>query len=455
MRNSSIAIELTNISKNYSLYQSPNQRVKETFHPFGKKYSTTFQALNNISVKIGFGETVGILGRNGCGKSTLLQIVCGILTPSFGTRTVNGRISAILELGAGFNPEFSGRDNIYLNCSILGMERYEIDDRYDSILEFADIGEFIDRPVKTYSSGMAIRLAFSIAINVDPAILVVDEALSVGDAAFQRKCFARIKSIQEKGATILFVSHDAGSVIELCDRAILLDNGDLLCSGHPKEVVALYHKLLFAPPEKIDNIRRSILSTDTPQNRTDETIQEQDILEQKIIPASNAHFNEHLKPKSTTWYEPNGAQIDNLAIQTLNGRKVNVLVSNEEYHFCYSVQFLKSAFGIRFCMLIKTLRGFEIGGYGNRVENTNESQHDAGTVVNVKLRFRCSLLPGMYFLNAGVLGVCGKVDGYLHRGVDVLMFEVMQEKSNGSTGVVDFRIQPEIILYPTTNSNEA
>ena len=188
------------------------------------------------------GETLGIIGRNGSGKSTLLQIICGILLATSGRVEVNGKVSALLELGAGFNPEYTGRQNVYIKGSILGLTTKAIEARFDDIMAFADIGDFINQPVKTYSSGMAVRLAFAVAISVDPDILIVDEALAVGDAAFQRKCFARIKHIQESGSTILFVSHGAGTVIELCSRALLLEKGELIASGSPKQVISHYHR---------------------------------------------------------------------------------------------------------------------------------------------------------------------------------------------------------------------
>lgn len=446
MNTSQTAISLNNVSKNYKLFDSPVHRVKETFHPFGKKYSSDFRALKNITVEIGWKETIGIVGRNGCGKSTLLQIVCGIMPPTSGGLIVNGRISAILELGAGFNPEFSGRDNIYLNCSILGMEREEVDGQIEDILEFADIGQFVDQPVKTYSSGMAVRLAFSIAINVDPDILVVDEALSVGDAAFQRKCFARIKEIQERGATILFVSHDGGAVVDLCDKAILLDQGEMLYYGTPKKVISLYHKLLFAPQDQLESVRSSIVDTVKRENSSGYTDSDlpADVSLDEIT--SKAYFNESLVPKSTTWYASHGAEIHCPHIQTLDGRKVNVLVRNEEYYCAYDVHFSENVYTVRFGMLIKTVRGVELGGYGNSVEDENQEYITEGSVAQVRLRFRCSLLPGVYFLNAGVMGVLAREEGFLHRGIDVAMFEVMSEKNIGSTAIVDFGVTPQVTM---------
>jgi lipopolysaccharide transport system ATP-binding protein len=237
--NNSTVIKVNNITKSYKLYDRHADRVKEAFHPFRKKYHRTFNALSDVSFHVKKGETIGIIGRNGSGKSTLLQIICGILQPTSGTVEVNGRVSALLELGAGFNPEFTGRENVYINGSILGFSKEEIDARFDAIVEFADIGDFIEQPVKTYSSGMMIRLAFAVIAHVNADILLVDEALAVGDAFFTQKCMRFLRKFMKTG-TILFVSHDTNSVKNLCNHAIWLEKGQILHEGEPKEVCELY-----------------------------------------------------------------------------------------------------------------------------------------------------------------------------------------------------------------------
>lgn len=241
---SDIVISVNNISKKYKLYPSAKERFKEVFHPFSKKYHNEFWALKNVSLSVRRNETVGIIGQNGSGKSTLLQIICGFLKPTEGSISIAGRVSALLELGAGFDLEFSGRDNVYMNGAIMGFSKDEMDKRFPHIEAFAEIGEFIDQPVKTYSSGMFVRLAFASAINVDPDILIVDEALSVGDVYFQQKCFKKLKQFKEKGVTILFVSHDPGAVKNLCQRAILLDEGKVVDEGKPDEVFDYYNALI-------------------------------------------------------------------------------------------------------------------------------------------------------------------------------------------------------------------
>lgn len=241
---SDVAISVNNLTKTYRLYNSPFDRFKESLHPFGKKYHHDFYALNGVNFQIKKGDTVGIIGRNGSGKSTLLKIIAGVLTPSSGNVTVNGKISALLELGAGFNPELTGIENVYFNGTLMGYSREEIGAKLDDILSFADIGEFVYQPVKTYSSGMFVRLAFSVSINVEPDILIVDEALSVGDAYFQQKCMNKLRSFKEAGGAIVFVSHDLNAVKYLCEASLLLIRGEVLEAGSPELVINRYNYML-------------------------------------------------------------------------------------------------------------------------------------------------------------------------------------------------------------------
>lgn len=239
-QNQNMAIQVNNLSKVYKLYNSPIDRMKEALHPLKKNYHKEFYALNDVSFEIKKGECVGILGKNGAGKSTILKIITGVLNPTSGNVVVNGKISALLELGAGFNPEYTGMENIYFQGNIMGFSRDEITTKIEDILEFADIGAFIEQPVKNYSSGMFARLAFAVAINVDPDILIVDEALSVGDAAFQNKCMRRMTKIMEDGATVLFVSHDTQAINKFCTRAIWLKDGIKHMDGYTKSVTDAY-----------------------------------------------------------------------------------------------------------------------------------------------------------------------------------------------------------------------
>ncbi|RUT07601.1 sugar ABC transporter ATP-binding protein [Dulcicalothrix desertica PCC 7102] len=240
-----LAISLKNVSKCYKRYGRPVDKLKEVLLP-GKNYAAEFWALRDVNLEIPKGETVGIIGQNGSGKSTLLQIIAGTLTPTTGDVLVNGRVSALLELGSGFNPEFTGRQNVFFNGRILGLSQEEIENKFDEIVAFADIGEFLDQPVKTYSSGMFVRLAFSVAINANPDILIVDEALAVGDIFFQQKCFKFLEKLREKGTAILLVSHDNQAILKLCDHAVILQHGQLTHSGQPSEIVPKYIELYYS-----------------------------------------------------------------------------------------------------------------------------------------------------------------------------------------------------------------
>lgn len=242
-------IRIDQISKVYRLYHSPSGRLKEALTRGRVNCHQDYWALKDISISIKKGTTVGIIGRNGSGKSTLLQIIAGILTPTSGNIHVNGRISALLELGSGFDPEFSGRENVYLNGTILGLTREEIDSRFARIEKFADIGSYMEQPVKLYSSGMYVRLAFATAVNVDPDILLVDEALSVGDVLFQHRCMRKIREIQESGKTIIFVSHDIGAVRKLCTEAVLIEKGNISCKGDPDKVIQAYYQTIWGAGE--------------------------------------------------------------------------------------------------------------------------------------------------------------------------------------------------------------
>ena len=440
-----IAISVKKVTKAYKLYDSHADRVKEAFHPLRKKYHRTFNALSNVTFEVKKGKTLGIIGRNGSGKSTLLQIICGILQPTSGNIETDGRLSALLELGAGFNPEFSGRQNVYINGSILGLKRDEIDARFEDIIRFADIGDFINQPVKSYSSGMVVRLAFAVAISIDPDILIVDEALAVGDVAFQRKCFARIKQIQERGGTILFVSHAAGAVIDLCDWALLLDQGELLIGGSPKQVISHYHKMIFAPPGKIEEIKKEWQMDPNRLNLVGDDKEDKgsrggsDVIEkeEREDPVQKSFFAPGMVPQSTVYYEKRGAVIENPHINTLDGKQVNMLVSGKEFVYTYTVFFERPAFQVRFGMLIKTVSGMEIGGHVSAPVGNGIEYVKGATRWRVQFPFRCLLNPGVYFLNAGVLGIIEGSEVYLDRNADIAMFRVQEKENLTSTAIVD------------------
>jgi lipopolysaccharide transport system ATP-binding protein len=454
-----IAIKVQNLSKCYHIYENPRDRLKQFVAPRlqrmtwqqPKQYFREFWALKDVSFEIKKGETVGIIGRNGSGKSTLLQMICGTLTPTTGSIQTNGRIAALLELGSGFNPHFTGRENVYMNAAVLGLSKKEIDERFDDIVAFADIGDFIEQPTKTYSSGMMVRLAFAVAINVDPDILIVDEALSVGDELFQRKCFSRIEAIRINGATILFVSHSGSTIVELCDHAVLIDSGEKLAIGAPKQIVARYQKLLYAPADKIDLIREQIRRADgqllAPVNTNDD-ISTQNQVQIEHTPELQETFDPSLKPSSTIEYESHGAYIESPAILTIAGVQVNNLIRGKIYRYTYTVKFTNAASNVHFAMLIKTISGVELGGGVSASEVKNSLVNVvAGSVYRVEFQFCCALNPGTYFLNAGVRGDVNGCQTYLHRMIDIAMFRVQPNEENLATGIIDFSCYPEIEPY--------
>lgn len=429
------AISIRNLSKCYHIYDKPEDRLKQSLWRGRKTFFREFWALRDVSFEVGKGQTVGIVGRNGSGKSTLLQLIVGTLTPSAGEVAINGRIAALLELGSGFNPDFTGRENVFMNGAILGLNHDEVERRFDDIAAFADIGDFIEQPAKTYSSGMLMRLAFAVAVNVEPDILIIDEALSVGDEMFQRKCFARIQSIQEAGASILFVSHSAQAVIELCQSAVLIDQGELLMVGKPKAVVAQYHRLIYAADAKRDTMRAALRqSCQNPATAVESG-------SDKTKPAAS-FYDPSLVPASMVSYEMRGAHIGSPHIALANGTPVNLLSSGEEYSFCYSVEFAADAYHVRFGLLIKTTSGFELGGASSAPLGEGLPFVHKGSVINVSFRFRCRLAPGVYFLNAGCSGMVNGEEVFLHRLVDAAMFRVQPLEDQCRTGVVDFEIEP-------------
>lgn len=442
-----VAIHIGGVSKRYEIYDQPRDRLKQFILPRLRKAARLphrnhfheFWALRDISFDVRKGETVGIVGRNGSGKSTLLQIVCGTLAPTTGSVTASGRIAALLELGSGFNPEFTGRENVYLNGALLGLSREEIDARFENIAAFADIGEFIEQPVKIYSSGMMVRLAFAVAINVDPQILIVDEALSVGDERFQRKCFSRIESIKNAGATILFVSHSSSAIIELCDRAVLFDDGELLTIGRSKVIVGKYQRLLYAPADKRVSIRDAIktIPDEIPVARG--AIGEDGDVPASSPPGMQAHeeyFDPGLKPQSTIEYERRGCAISSPRLMNEDGLEVNNLIVGNNYHYTYDVAFSAPAKSVRFGMMVKTKSGIELAGILSHPEGEGIDAIDAEQRFKVTFRFAANLNPGVYFLNAGVTGKDSKgdEDHYLHRVLDALMVRIAPRKQLTTSG---------------------
>ncbi|MER9327584.1 ABC transporter ATP-binding protein [Mesorhizobium sp. M0488] len=480
---SEFAIRVRDVSKHYVMFERPQDRFKQMVVPrlerlIGRpprRYFRDFAALSGVSFEIGRGETVGIIGRNGSGKSTLLQIICGTLQPTSGSVEVNGRIAALLELGAGFNPEFTGRENVFLNASILGVPRKEMEWRFDDIARFADIGPFIDQPVKTYSSGMYVRLAFATAINVDPDILVVDEALSVGDEAFQRKCYARIEQIKERGGTILFVSHGAQTIVQLCSRAMLVDTGELILAGRPKAVVAQYQRLVNASMEAAKEIRAGIMARSdvSPSDKTSaadkpaapdpkwaaavkypaaEASGTVVALPIKIEPSDTAgqyadYYDPNLKSKSAVYLEERGARIRDLRVLTLSGEKVNVLQMGKRYIFEYTVNFSSEAREVGFEFLFKNVTGLVLAGSDtHRVKAERTRLARSGSEMTVGFTFNCVMLPGVYLASAGVRGLVNDELCMLHKIVEGILIRVASEPDLAAIGYANLDATPQVSL---------
>lgn len=456
---SELAIRVEGLDKSFPIYDKPMYRLYQMLssRKHKQRWFRQFQALKNINLTVRKGETLGVVGRNGSGKSTLLQLICGTLTPSAGEVEVDGRIAALLELGAGFNPDFTGRENVLLYGTVLGLTRQQVEERFDEIMAFADIGDFVDQPVKCYSSGMYVRLAFAVAINVTPDILIVDEALSVGDEAFQRKCFARINRIRDNGATVLFVSHSANTVVELCDRAILLDRGELLAEGTPKYVVSRYQKMLYSPAEKARSIRDSIMNESEDDQVSGEIFDESvmgenvekvseatfSVIAKAVLPDA-AYYEEGMVPQSTLRYEPVGARIIDPHIETTDGRRVNILSPMNTYLYVYRVRFDRAAERVRCGMLIKSITGLDLAGCITSWSGETLPYVAAGTELEIRFQFPCMFASGAYFLNAGVQGRVGEEEVYLDRWVDVAMFKVMHERGNLATTTIDLDISYEV-----------
>ena len=443
MKTPTAAVSVRGLSKSFRVYEQPLDRLLEGLTR--RVRHRVFPALTNVSLEIGRGETVGIVGRNGSGKSTLLQLIAGTLQPTTGHVEVHGRVAALLELGSGFNPEFTGRENVFLNAQVMGLRHAEVEQRFDRIERFADIGNFIDQPVRTYSSGMLVRLAFAVAINTDPDILIIDEALAVGDEAFQRKCFARIEEIKDAGATILFVSHAASSVINLCDRAVLLDGGERLLTGRPKDVISRYQRLLHSPDGQRETMRSQIKAFDREDAPGRELVEELSGLggrepESEIAGASGMRrpdigpsptdaterLDVGLVPESTIEFICQGARISDPHIVSAQGQRVNVLLPGQPYTYRFRVSFEADAHAVEFGMSIKSIDGVLLFGMSSHGRQGFLPHVAAGTTIEVEYRFLSRFQPGTYFLNAGCQGVRpGQAHReFLHRIMDAACFRI-------------------------------
>lgn len=402
----SIAINVDNVSKIYRLYNKPSDRLKEALGFSKKKLYQEHYALNNVSFEVRKGETVGIIGTNGSGKSTILKIITGVLNPTQGNVSIQGRISALLELGAGFNMEYTGIENIYLNGTMMGFSEEEINAKMDDILSFADIGDFVHQPVKTYSSGMFVRLAFAVAINIDPEILIVDEALSVGDVFFQVKCYHKFEEFKKMGKTILFVSHDLGSISKYCDRVILLNKGVKAAEGKPKEIVDLYKQLM----------AQNDAPTDVPKT----------VVENNQQGMWKQYLNNN--PKFQDYGEKHGEIVD-YAIIDETGKITSNIQKNTEFTIKMKVRFHKELQEPIFAFTIKDLQGTEVTGTNTMYEDIPVGPVKAGEERVIEFKQNMNLQGRDYMLSLGCVGFFSNKFVVYHRLYDVCDIHVISDKN--------------------------
>lgn len=428
--NKNLAISVQGVSKIYKLYDKPIDRLKEAVSLTHKSYHRDFFALSDISFDVKKGETVGIIGTNGSGKSTILKIITGVLSPTTGTAEVSGNISALLELGAGFNSEYTGLENIYMNGTMMGFSREEMQRRMDDILRFADIGDFVNQPVKTYSSGMFVRLAFALAINVDPEILIVDEALSVGDVFFQAKCYRRMEEMMKNGTTILMVSHDMGSIIKYCDKVVLLNRGHFVAQGEAGKMVDLYKKIL--------------------ANQTDELAEA--LIEQKKealgLPVGEVHTDKSMKERmnlnpEVQEYGDGRASFEDFGTLDARGNVTNLLLKGEMFTIRERIRFHAPIEMPIFTYTLRDKKGTDITGTNTMFEGVDIKPVKDGDVYTVSFRQKMNLQGGEYLLSMSCTGYENGEHVVYHRLYNVLSLTVISNKN--TVGYYDMDSEVEAV----------
>ncbi len=417
---SEVAIRVDDVSKLYKLYDKPSDRLKESLGLTRKKLYKEHYALHNVSFDVKRGETVGIIGTNGSGKSTILKIITGVLNPSGGHVEIDGRISALLELGAGFNMEYTGIENIYLNGTMIGFSREEIDAKMQDILDFADIGDFVHQPVKAYSSGMFVRLAFAVAINIDPEILIVDEALSVGDVFFQAKCYKKFEDFKKMGKTILFVSHDLGSISKYCDRVVLLNRGKKLAEGTPKEMVSMYKRIM-VNQDKAEEIAAHQMDMSSLEEDD-----EKEIKEAACEGQWKKHYN--LNP-DVDEYGNGAAEIEDFAIIDENGNYTNAIVKGTRFRLKSKVKFKQDVHDPIFTYTFKNIQGVAITGTNTMYEKKDVPLAKEGETYVATFEQDMFLQGGEYLLSMSCTGYRDGEFQVYHRLYDVCNVTVVSDKN--------------------------
>ncbi len=409
-------INASNVSKSFlpapslwGLMQDPQHHAERPF------------ACRDVSVQLCSGQVLGIVGKNGSGKSTLLRLLAGITEPSQGVIERAGRVCSLIELTPGYDLQASGRANARLGAALQGLSDVEIEQVMPEIEAFADIGAKFDEPLRTYSSGMIARVAFATIVHCRPSVLLIDEVLAVGDEAFQRKCFARLRELVEAGCAVAFVSHSAQLVTELCDTAILLEAGQVVARGAPRDIINRYYQSMSLPG---NGAQAATTEAQTPDH-------------QHPVPPDPASYDPQLV-SSPVSYQPRGARISQVQLVNAAGHQVNQLAHGYSYSLNYRIDLDQDAGAIEPACLIKTSAGVELAGMIAQGSNT-PAHVQAGTVLQVQLPFICLFTPGTYFCNVGVRGTTGQQFDYLHRILDVLMFKVNPDTSQTYTGLVDVR----------------
>lgn len=425
------AIRVEDVSKIYKLYNKPSDRFKEALNLTRKKLSKDHHALDHLSFDVKKGECVGLIGQNGAGKSTILKIITGVLNPTYGNVEINGRISALLELGAGFNQEYTGIENIYLNGTMIGFSKEEIDKKMDSILSFADIGDFVYQPVKTYSSGMFVRLAFAVAINIDPEILIVDEALSVGDVFFQAKCYQKFDEFKQEGKTILLVSHDLGSVSKYCDRVILLNKGKKLAEGSPKEMIDLYKKVMVnqADVEAIE------------KNGGDVRV----ALKKREVKEDPGHrWKDHftINPDLNE-YGDGRAEIIDFGILDENNNVTSSIMKGTRFQIRSKVKFHQDIPNTIFTYTFKNVKGVAITGTNTMYEKKVVPLAKKGEIYMATFDQEMNLQGGEYLLSLSCTGFQNGQFVVYHRLYDVISVTVISNKN--TVGFYDMNSETNVI----------
>lgn len=445
-QSSVIAIEADSLSKCYRIFDSPRDRLLQGLWGRGRQLYREFWALRNISFQLPRGQTLGVVGRNGSGKSTLLQLLCNTLTPTTGTIKVQGRVGALLELGSGFNPEFSGRENVILNASVLGLSQQQIEAKLDAILAFADIGSFIDQPVKTYSSGMVVRLAFAVQAHIDPDILVVDEALAVGDEMFQKKCYAHLERLKERGTSILLVTHSCPQIIQHCDQALLLHKGIPRMLSEPARVTVTYQRLINASDAEWDAAFPGPLSSNNdPTGNAPTSIPSESLnsSETSIEQIDHENWNDpELKPKTTEIYPSHGARIVEAWIECSSGDRANVLDAEEDFNIVFRYVADEDLSGLSFTCHLASTTGQRISGQTltpEAFETSATQTFTAGSSWEVHFYFHAGLWPGVYFVGGGILRPEDTPRHIIHRVIDYRALRIISRISQPTIGACNLR----------------